>query len=426
MKKSNELKQLRASKIDAQQNIVTSAETRAEGQRDLTADEATRFDALQTEIESLDVEIVRAEKYEANQAARAAKGGEAVSAPAIHRSTKNERFSIVDAVKSLATNKQLTGKAAEVNERAIAEMKAQGMEIQEGLRLHLPSDIVSRGQSVSDDSGAKGGALVASDPRYVAPLAPNTSVLTDLGVTELRDLVGDVPLPTNGLFTFGFVGETEAVSETDVNFAGPTLKPKRCSGAAGISNKWLRQTSQSVDNLIATEIRNGAGRAIISSVINGGGGNDITGLIDLITSNIDTTTGAPTRAIITNLEALIDAADATSVSRGYLSDTKLANALKNIKVDAGSGRFLYDGDMLNGYNYVKSTLVPELTGTPNKHPLIFGDWSQLFLGHWNNMSILVNPYSLARQAKIEMVVDTYVDASVTNEKAFAINKVLEI
>lgn len=423
MKNSNELKQLRASKIDAQQKIVDAAKGE---NRNMNDDEAKRFDDVQAEITDLDAQIKRAEAFEANQAARAATEGKKVDAPAVHKSTKNERFSFVGALRELATNKQLTGKAAEVNERGVAEMKAQGIEVQDGLRLHLPSEYTERGQSVSDDSGAKGGALVASNPRVVAPLAPSIDVLRNLGVTEMNDLVGDVPLPTNGLFTFGFVGETAAVSETDVNIAGPTLQAKRCSGVAGVSNKLLRQTSFSVEQMLINEINQASGRAIIASVINGAGGNDITGLLDIITTNIETTTGNATRAIITELESLIDAADATNVSRGYLSDTKLANALKNIKVDAGSGRFLYDGDALNGYRYEKSTLVPEISGTPNKHPLIFGDWSQLFLGRWGSMSILIDPYTLAASGKVKMVVDTYADAVVTNEKAFAVNKVLEI
>lgn len=426
MKKSNDLKQLRASKIDAQQAIIDTAEARSEGKKDLTAEETARFDALQDEIDALDTDISRAVKFEANQAKRAGQNGETVNAPAIHKSTKNERFSFIGALRSLATNKELTGKAAEVNERAVAEMKEQGMEVQDGLRLHLPSDMFAqRGQSVSDDSGAKGGALVASTPQMVAPLAPNVDVLRSLGVTPMEGLVGDVPLPTNGLFTFGFVGETESVSETDVNISGPTLKPKRCSGVAGISNKFLRQTSPGVEADFITQLNDASGRAIIAAAINGGGGNAPTGLYSLITSNIDTTATNPTKAIITNLEALVDAANGTNVSRGYFSDTKLANKMKNIILDAGSGRFLFDGLDLNGYKYERSTLAPTLDAGAS-HPLIFGDWSQLKVGYWGNISILIDPYTLASSGKVRMVVDSYADVACTNEKAFAINKVLTI
>lgn len=422
MKKSNDLKQLRASKIDAQQGIVDTATA---DNREMNAEELQRFDALQTEIDDLSAQIERAVKFEANQAARAAAKGENVSAPAVHKSTKNERFSFVGAIRELASKKQLTGINAETNERGMEEMKSQGMSVdQEGLRLYIPSDVHERSQTVTGNSGADGGALVASNPRVVSPLAPNVNTLANLGVTVLDGLVGDVPLPTNELFSFGFVGETEDVAKTKVGFAGPTLKPKRVAGVAGISNQLLRQTSMSVEARILEEIRGASGRAIISAAINGAGGNAPTGIIDLITSNIETTATTPTKAIITKLEELVNSANGTNISRGYLSDHVLANVMKNIKVDAGSGRFLYEGEMLNGYKYEKTSLVPKLGVGDINHPLIFGDWAQMYLGYWGAASILVDPYTLASAGQTRMVIDRYADVAVTNEKSFAINKVL--
>ena len=108
-------------------------------------------------------------------------------------------------------------------------------------------------------------------------------------------------------------------------------------------------------NYLRQIINNAYGAAIITDFLNGGGTSEPTGLYSLITTNIDTTATAPTKAIITNLEALVDAANGTRVSRGYLSDTKLSNKMKNVLLDAGSGRFLFDGADLEGYNYLQST-----------------------------------------------------------------------
>lgn len=420
MKNSVELKQDRAAKITAQEELVNAAQNRA-----FTEEETRNFDALQKEIEAFDVQIERAEKFEANQARKAAANGEPVNAPAIHRSTKNEKFSFGRALRTLAEGKQLTGKEAEVNERAIAEMTEQGMNVKKGLRINIPSSMfASRSQSVTGNSGADGGALVGSDPRSVAPLAPSTSVLDNLGVTVLDNLSGDVPLPVGELFSFGFAAETAQVSKTKIGIAGPTLKPKRCAGVAGVSTQLLAQTSGSVEQMIINQINGGFGRAIISAAINGGGGVAPTGLYTAITSNIEATATVPTKAIITKLEELVNTANADGVSRGYLSDWTLANTMKNTVVDSGSGRFLYEGEMLNGYKYEKSSLVPKLGVGDVNHPLIFGDWAQLFVGYWGNVSILIDPYTLADSGQIKMVIEGFADVAVPNEKAFAINKVL--
>lgn len=424
MKNSNELKQERASKFEAQKAIVSAA--KADKRDALTDDEQTRFDDLQTELEDLDKQIERAEKFEARQAAEAAEKGETIDAPAIVKSTKGQKFSLVRSLHALASGKQLTGIDAEVNERGTEEMKDQGIATGEGLRINLPADLgFQRAQTITGDSGTKGGALVASEPQLVMPLMPNIDVLSNLGVNIMSGLVGDVPLPTSGLFSFAHVGETTDVSATDVVFSGPTLQPKRCAGVGAMSNKFLRQASISAENFLRGIINNAYGAAVITDFINGSGGNAPTGLYSLITTNIDTTATGPTKAIITALESLVDAANGTNVNRGYLSDTKLANEMKNTKVDAGSAIFLFDGNDLNGYKYERSTLVPTLD-TGASHPLIFGDWSQSTIGYWGNVSIMVDPYTLASSSQVRLIIEGFDDVAVTNEKAFAINKVLTV
>ena len=421
MKTSKVLKEERASFIQEQSSLISVAKTE---KREMTKEDETRFDELQSTIEDFDAKIARAEKVEEAEKRAAAAKGESFTAPAIHKSTKNDSFSLVRSLHQLAAGKQLTGIDAEYNERAVSEMKAQGLEAGDGLRINIPMSEM-RAQSITGDSGTKGAALVASTPQLVMPLAPNVDVLANLGVNIMSGLVGDVPLPTSALFTFGHVAETADVSATDVTFAGPTLKPKRCAGVGAMSNKFLRQAGFSVENYLRGIINNAYGAAIITDFLNGGGTSEPTGLYSLITTNIDTTATAPTKAIITNLEALVDAANGTRVSRGYLSDTKLSNKMKNVLLDAGSGRFLFDGADLEGYNYLQSTLMPTLDAGAS-HPLIFGDWSQSTIGYWGNVSIMVDPYSLASSSQVRLIIEGFDDCAVTNEKAFAINKVLTV
>ena len=60
------------------------------------------------------------------------------------------------------------------------------------------------------------------------------------------------------------------------------------------------------------------------------------------------------------------------------------------------------------------------------HPLIFGDFSQASVGLWGNVSIMVDPYTLASSSKVRLIIEGFSDVAVTNEKAFAINKVLTV
>ena len=438
MKNSTELKQERASLIDAQVGLKNLVEKREDGHNVFSEDETTRFDALQVKIEALNASIIRSEKFEANLANRSAKGV-TVEAPAVHRSTKNEVFSLTKALHTLACGKELTGISAEVNERGVAEMKDQGMPVKDGLRLNLPSDLgfQSRAQTITGNLGNKGGALVETSVRTVFPLVPNIDVLTNLGVTVLSGLTGDVTLPTSGLFNFSHVGETADVSVTDISFSGPTLKPHRCAGVGAISNQFLKQASISAENYLRNIMNNAYGVAIITDFLNGDEGDSAPkGLYSWISTNtVNTPVNDPTKAIVTELESLVDAANGTRVSRGYLSGTKLANMMKNTKIDEGSGQFLFDGQDLNGYKYERTTLMPELTHDPDGdgasgnitvYPLIFGDFSQAVVGYYGNVSIMVDPYTLASSSQARIIIEGFDDVAVTNEKAFAINKGIQV
>jgi HK97 family phage major capsid protein len=417
MKTSKQLKSDRASKKEAQSALVSAARA---ANIELEGENITRFDALQTEIEQLDAAIKRAEQIEANELRAASAAGVAIDEPE-NKSVK--RFSLLRSLAALANGKALHADDAEVHAQAVEEMRAEGFEIPSGNAISIPGSLM-RAQTVSDDAGAKGGALVASTPQLVRPLQP-VMAIESLGVNVLSGLVGDVPLPTSGSFAFSYSGETDATAATDIGFAGPTLKPKRCSGVVDISKKLLLQTSFNVEAYIIEQINIAYGNAVTLAALNGAGGDEPTGLYTSIVTNINVTAGAFTHATAVDLESLVDAADGTNAKRAYLSDTKVKSGAKVTKIDAGSGIFLSNGTELNGYPFMATTLMPTLAAGA-AHPIIFGDWNQLTVGYWGAVSIIVDPYTQAASGKVRLIIEGYSDVAITNEKAFAINKVVTV
>ena len=414
MKTSKQLKEERASLITEQETLVRSAGENLEG------DNLTQFDDLQKRIEGFKTGIERAEQFEENQKRMVAKTGVVIDEP---KGKSEKRFSLLRSLSALAKGQALHADDAEVHERALEEMRAEGLNVPNGNSISIPGSLM-RAQTVSDDAGAKGGVLVGSAPQMVRPLQPVLPIEA-LGVNIMSGLVGDVPLPTSGAFTFAYTGETDAVSGSDVGFAGPTLKPKRCSGVVDISKKLLLQSSFNVESYIIEQINIAYGNAVTLAAINGAGGDAPSGLYSLITTNIDTTAGALTHDTVVALEGLVDAADGTNINRGYLADTKVRAKAKVSKIDAGSGIFLTDGKELNGYPLRATTLMPTLDAGAS-HPIIFGDWNQLTVGYWGAVSIIVDPYTQAASVKVRLIIEGYSDVAVTNEKAFAINKVVTV
>tara|TARA_R110001632_G_scaffold137804_2_gene253407 strand:+ start:2071 stop:3336 length:1266 start_codon:yes stop_codon:yes gene_type:complete len=421
MKNSVELKQERTSLKDKQQALIAKAKSE---KREMSEDENTSFDDLMNQRKTLDAQIKRAEQIEADERAGSAASGVVIgNEPKIDGPETKEAPSLLRALRSLAKGQALHKADAEMHERAQEEMRAAGLELPEGNAISIPAEVF-RAQTVTGDSGAKGGALVASTPMLVRPLQPVLPI-ESLGVNIMSGLVGDVPLPTSGAFTFAYGAETATTSATDVGFAGPTLKPKRCSGVVDISKKLLAQTSFSVEDYIIEQINIAYGNAVTLAAINGPGTDAPSGLYTLITTNVNTTAGALTHATAVALEGLVDAADGTNVRRAYLADPKVKSGAKTTKIDAGSGIFLSDGNTLNSYPFVSTTLMPTLD-VGASHPVIFGDWNQLTVGYWDNVSIIVDPYTQAASGKVRLIIEGFSDIAVTNEKAFAINKVVTV
>lgn len=425
MKGLQELLEERSELIGQQEQITDLA--KKEG-RELTEAEETRFDDLQTEIEALDPKIKRAEIIQKSQKRAAEENGEPVNAPAIHKREQGSGlYSLNAAIRSAIKGKELQGAEKEANEEYRKEIRSAvggALGDETGITIGIPSSMMQkRDQSVTGDGGAKGGKLVVTEaPRMVAPLLPNNP-LEQLGVTPLTGLRGNVPLLSNTDVSFVWADENEDVTQkTDADFDGPILKPKRIVAIVDVSKQLIMQSTFAVESFIIGLLNNAYGRALATAVLNGAGGKSPLGILNLV--GVNDLAGAGATAIdyakVVALETAIEAENATDKSLAYVCNKTLKGSMKTTpKLAATDSIMLSDGKTLNGSRLLSTNLVPELGGN---HPLIYGDWSQVFTGSWGGISITVDPYTQSTAGKIRLVVNSYADMQVVHPKAFAFNK----
>lgn len=425
MKKSDQLKIERAAKLDAQRVLVNLANTE---NRDNTADENAVIDSLQREFDALDVSVKRAEKFEANELAFAASNAGAASSTSEEREVKKieKRFSIIRAIRMAIPGQVLDGIEKEVHEMGTAENRAAGVDTEES-SFSLPlSFLRATQQTVSQDAGAYGGALVQNAAPQIQDNFRPKLFLEALGANFITGLTGgDVPLIVASDFALAFLAEGDAITPTKKAYAGPSLSPKRAGGAVDISKRLLMQSSVDVESMVMNGLRNGFSQLLEGAAINGAGGVAPTGLLSYggVLQSTTVASAAATYALILELQALIEANDATDKTLGYLLNPKLKAFLKQIKKDAGSGLFVFADDKIDGINAVSTSLVPALAAGANQ-PLIYGDWSQMTIGQWGAVNIMVNPYSGDLSNSVRLTLNTHADMQIANPKAFAISKFL--
>lgn len=382
---------------------------RAEGEkRSLTADEQTKFDALKASIEKAEADEARAQflqEAERRMMGTPAGGGDRSF------SDLQSRVSVVDVIRAQMEGRSLDGAAREYHletERRTGR-KAQG--------VFVPMAAIE--QRVSTTSGAP--EVVPTDHRpdqYIGPLR-NALLTRRLGVRVLAGLSGNLSIPKHQTsLTAGWVAENAALTPSDMAFDSVTLSPKHAGGLTELSRQLIQQSSPDVEQLVRDDLAAMLAQAIDAAIIQGGGANEPSGVIDTI-STANGTLATPTWAEALAIVAAVEAANALSPSHAWITTAAgkatLAGTLK-ISGDAGAG-FLLEGGRMADFPLYASAQMPYATGGES---IIFGDWSQAMLGIWSEIDILVNPFETTAYSKgnVQVRAMSTVDVAIRHAAAF--------
>lgn len=385
---------------------------------DATADKAA-YDAAVQKAVDLTEELDNANKLELAQQRLADK-----QLADLEKEAKRS-FSIVKFVRE-ASEGRLSGLEAEVAEMGRKEYERLGLS-QKGFALPSAALRASAGQNYT--TNADGGyAKVTAAPRYIDGLK-DKMVIAGLGATVLGDLVGTVPLVGVGKMTAAWYAEGATASVSKATFSSVTLTPHRNAVIGAFSKDLLRQTSLDVESIIWNRILEAHASLLESAAIAGTGSNgQPTGILNTtgIGSVAIGANGGPiTWAKVVELETKVNAENANRGKLAYLTNAKVIGDLKTIERASGNGRYLLDGDYtkINGYpidwtNLVPSTLTKGTTASKCS-AMIFGNFEDLYIGHWGGVDIVVDPYTLAAQADVRFVLNSWDDAVVAEPKSFA-------
>ena len=418
MKKSDLLKQQRAA-LEAEIKPLLDA-------ADLTEEQTRSFDDLTAKIEGLNTDITREEKREAMILHAAGAAGR-------DKSIKEEReigaFSFHRAIKLLTSNQRVDGLEGEMHEEGVREFQALGKSVSGfAVPLLVLNQRSSTGQNVT--TAGDGGNLVQTDQFIFIESLKNAMVLTQLGAQFLTGLVGNLPLVKGGSFTPSWVAEGSAVSFTKEAFTKATMTPKNLMVAGAISKMLLNQTAGVAEMLIRDEIIKAIALGIELAAINGPGTAAPTGILG--TSGIGSVAGgtdglAPAWSHLVDLESKITAANAPG-SIKYLTNSKVVGKLKQTLKASNVSGYIMENGLVNGAPCLVTNAVPSDltkgagTGVGVCSAIIAGVWSELFVGMWGGLDLIVDPLTRADYNEVKLVMNQFADVAVRNATSFAAMK----
>lgn len=434
MKTVKELKEERKVKFDALSALIN---VRTAEKREFNSEEAAKFDQLEKEIEAFDTRIAEADKVEKMQLRIAAS---AAGSPVGAVSEKEERdlskYSLRTVMLAAVENRALSGLEAEMHQEGLAELQRSGANTAGGhiipqlvMDRMFQRNVTATGQT--SVAGDQGGVTIAKDVvGYVAALRER-SLLLQRGAQYLTGLVGNFDVPTeSALFAPGFKTEIAASDKTSPTFGKVSFSPKRLAGHMDISKQLLIQSSPAIEALLRDQIVLGHANALDKVGFNGSSANnEPVGILNdagVAVVGIGANGGAITQALLEDLELALRNNTQYAPS-DIITNAKVRKVLRNLKLDAGSGLFVWDRNTnsIDGKPAFDTTHVPSnLTkgsGT-NLSAIIEGVFSDCWFGQWGGTEILADPYTQATLGMVRMVSNQYVDFNVVRKKSFAVIK----
>jgi HK97 family phage major capsid protein len=357
-------------------------------QRKLSDEETALFETLNDEIRNIDNQI----KDIKNE---------------IKEIRKMSKFSLLKAINDVANNRQLDERAQEVVNAGITEMRKAGQNYSGQIVLPMEERAI---QATVEGAGQEN---VAEDKLGILePLRANL-VLVNAGASYMTGLVGNVSIPAYSGSNVGWKGEVDTADNGGGTFTEVNLEPKRLTAYIDVSKQFLIQDSNSAEEMLKRDIVAAIANKLEATILGSEAGSTTkpAGLLNGVSADGE----AITYEDIVEMEATLEGANVRGDIKFIVSPSAKAT-LKTTKIDAGSGKFVMEGNEVNGYPVLSTSAVAG-------KGVIYGNFNDLVIAQWGGIDLTVDPYTQAANGMVRIVINAYFDAKPRRAEAF-VKKVL--
>ncbi|MBP7583982.1 MAG: phage major capsid protein [Spirochaetes bacterium] len=341
-------------------------------------------------------------------------------------------YSLLNAIKNQVEGKR--GIEVEISEQMSRDMKKHPR------GLWVPDKVLQRGLTVGSNTSA--GYLTGSTVRpELVPLLREALVTAQMGATIISGLNGNssVKLPRQkGAAVAYWVSEGNAPTASVQTTDQITLEPKTVAATTSFSRQLMLQSAIDIEQFVTRDLVEILAREIDRVAINGTGtGNEPTGVLHTAgIGNVGTSPSAPSYQILVDLYADLAAANAARGSLAYLSTSAVAVKLMTLFTNASYGEVPLLGNLDRegvgrvanlGLPFFTTELVPAnlgsstgaTTGVQTLTAIILGNWSELLIGEWSGIDLLVDPYSESTKGVVNVTAFKDCDIALRHAESFS-------
>lgn len=238
---------------------------------------------------------------------------------------------------------------------------------------------------------------------------------------------GKLRWPKHNKAVAHFAEEGERLTDSKVDFSAMTVSPVRLGIAIPVTREELESTEGVVENVIREEMPAAVVDLINDAMFNTTGKyTDDSGaekdrkvygpLVEAAKTPVEFTAEVPTRKELLKMKSKVTGAGLSKLlAPCWVMTEDMKAELEDVKVDSGSGRFLCENDMILGYPVFTTPAI----GAGN---IAFGDWSYQAAGFFGPISLLVDPYTLARKNADDFVLNAHFATATLRKEAFVLGR----
>ncbi len=317
-------------------------------------------------------------------------------------------FRLLKAINDIANNRSLDKVSEAVINKGTENMRKAGLSY--GGQIQLPV------AELRDITVASEGEDVVATNLYdiLEPLRAK-NVLVQAGAKFLSGLVGDIQVPSMSAGNVTWEGETASASAAGQTFTSVKLQPKRLTAYVDISKQFLVQDSLSAEALIRQDLFNAINSKLEATILGSASGTTTQPQgIFYVPSGTSATTIADFKGVA-DLEAKVEDANIVGECK-YIMSNKAKAAFRVMAKSTKSTQLVMEGGQIDGTPVYNTSNVE---GTN----VAYGDFSNLAIGQWGGIDLTVDPYTLATNGKIRLVINAFFDATVLRNGGIVTAKV---
>lgn len=376
----------REQKINELQSFTESIKLE---KRQMNGDENTKFDSLKNEIENLNKQISDIKKSDET----------IITDKKNNKRQMNEKFNLIGQLRS-ATNGE-TIKLVE--ERA----------------------------NITAGSATSGQEFIAEDKVGLIEPLRNALVLVQAGATFLTGLKGNISIPSYAGTSASWKGENVIAVDGAGTTGEVNLSPKRLTCFIDVSKTFLAQDTVNAEAMLMNDIVKSISHKLEETVFGAAAGSATqpAGLFYLVSGS--TVKGAASWTNVVALETAVGTANIDYTNAKYITNAAGAGKLKTAAKASNAALFVMEGGQSNGYPVlVTNSVIGTISGgTANytggtESAIAFGDWSQVIVGQWGSIDLIVDNLTQAAYNNVRLVVNAYFDVAKRNESAIAVGSIL--